>query len=190
MSGIRDEENDYPSSDGKPMAESDFHRDEMIYLIQALGAFYRDVPDVYVSGNLLLYYVEGDRKAVVAPDVFVVKGIRKRLRKCFLLWNEGRAPCFVIEVTSEDTREEDAAKKDLYEQLGVEEYFVHDRLAEYLDPPLQGYRLQERRYRRITPMADGSLISYTTGLLLRRENECLRLFNVAERPLLDSRCRG
>jgi Uma2 family endonuclease len=188
MQGTRDEEREYPSSDGRPMAETDFHRDEMIYLIQAIRFSYQHVQDVYVSGNLLLYYVEGDRRAAVAPDVFVVKGVEKRLRRCFLLWKEGRAPCFVIEVTSEETREEDIAKKDLYEQLGVEEYFIHDRLAEYLEPPLQGYRMHEGSYRRITPEADGSLISYTTGFRLLRVNERLRVFDVAVRPLRDSCC--
>lgn len=42
----------YPSSDGQPMAESDVHRDQMIDLINQLIEYYRDRPDVYVTGNL------------------------------------------------------------------------------------------------------------------------------------------
>ena len=44
---------EYPSSDGKPMAETDIHRDLMAELIHELDAYFSDQPDVYVSGNLL-----------------------------------------------------------------------------------------------------------------------------------------
>lgn len=171
-----DDEDFYPSSDGRPMAESDLHLDEMVDLITVLKDRYRDMPDVYVAGNLLVYFIRGDRKACLAPDVFIVKGVPKRKRKSFLLWKEGQAPCFIIEVTSESTRSEDIEmKRDRYERFGVEEYFLHDPLGEYLNPPLQGYRLQDRRYRRISPEPDGSLVSWTTGLRLCREGEHLRL---------------
>ena len=62
----------YPESDGQPMAESDLHRKEMIYLLDALEVHFRAVPDIYIAGNLLLYYAEGFPKKCVAPDVFVV----------------------------------------------------------------------------------------------------------------------
>lgn len=181
-----DDEEFYPSSDGRPMAESDLHMKEMFYLIEALRDRYQDMPDVYVAGNLLLYYVRGDRKACLAPDVFMVKGIPKRDRLSYLLWKEGQAPCFVIEVTSRSTRNEDIElKRDRYEQMGVEEYFLHDPLGEYLSPSLQGYRLQDGRYRRISPEPDGSLVSWTTGLRLRREGQHLRLIELgAGKPLL------
>ncbi|HVG10785.1 MAG TPA: Uma2 family endonuclease [Thermoanaerobaculia bacterium] len=170
----------YPSSDGKPMAESDLHRKEMMYLIEALEGWYEDAPDVYVSGNLLLYYVRGDRNYVVAPDVFVVKGITKRNRDLYKLWEEGRGPAFVIEVTSDSTRDEDLGRKrSLYEQWGVEEYFLHDPDEDYLKPGLQGYRLVNGRYQKIVPEADGTLLSRTTGLRLRRDGNHLRLIDPA-----------
>ncbi len=50
----------YPESDGKPMAETDLHRDEMFDLIARLQTRYADAPDVYVSGNLLGTDKEGD----------------------------------------------------------------------------------------------------------------------------------
>jgi Uma2 family endonuclease len=182
---LKYEEIEYPYSDGKPMAESDLHRDEMVYLIQALDDRYRDTPDVYVAGNLFLYYAKGDRKAVVAPDVFLVKGVPKGKRKSFFLWKEGRGPCFVIEVTSESTHDEDLdTKKNRYQRLGVDEYFLHDPLSEYLNPPLQGYRLQDGRYRRIAPEPDGTLVSRTTGLGLRREGKNLRLIDLESGVML------
>jgi Uma2 family endonuclease len=144
------------------------------------------MPEVYVGGNLRFYYIRGDRKASLAPDVFVVKGVEKRRRKSYLLWKEGRGPSFVIEVTSRSTRKEDLEKKrERYERMGVEEYFLHDPLAEYLNPSLQGYRLQDGRYWRIPPEPDGSMVSRTTGLCLRREGEHLRLVElVSGEPLL------
>ena len=66
---------EYPESDGRPMAETDLHRAEMTDLIAMLEARYADRADVYVSGNLLLYYRQGDPRAAVAPDVFVVFGV-------------------------------------------------------------------------------------------------------------------
>lgn len=170
----------YPESDGQPMAETDLHRDLMVDLIRALRRRYLDEPDVYVTGNLFFYFVKGDPRAVVAPDLFLVKGVPKGRRRIYKLWEEGRVPSLVIELTSDSTREEDVSKKkNLYERLGVEEYFYFDPYRDYLRPSLQGHRLTNGRYRLIEPEADGSLRSLTTGLLLRREGEMLRLVDAA-----------
>jgi Uma2 family endonuclease len=175
----------YPESDGKPMAESDLHRKEMFDLISALEYRYRDAPDMYVAGDLFIYYREGDPSSAVAPDVFMVKGVPNRLRKVFKLWEEGWGPCFVIEATSASTRREDRQRKwALYERLGVEEYFLHDPLGEWLTPPLQGYRLVGGKYQPILPEPDGTLVSRTTGLGLRREGVHLRLLDLASGELL------
>jgi Uma2 family endonuclease len=165
----------YPESDGKPF-ESDFHRDEICELIRMLGHQYWVEPDVYVSGNLFFYYVEGDPQAVVAPDIFLVKGVEKRMRRTYKLWEEGRVPSLIIEVTFGSSQDEDlSTKKQCYEGLGVEEYFLHDPYQDYLDPNFQGFRLVEGRYQPIAPEPDGTLRSLTTGLLLRTEGKRLRL---------------
>jgi len=65
---------DYPETDGKPMGETDVHRDEMVREIELLRRYYED-QCVYVSGNLLVYYKQGNPKRFVVPDVFVVKGL-------------------------------------------------------------------------------------------------------------------
>ena len=69
----------YPESDGKPMAESDLHREIMVYIIHLLQRWLRG-QQVYVSGNLLLYYEEGNPRKVVAPDCFVVWGVPPQRR--------------------------------------------------------------------------------------------------------------
>ena len=103
--------NGYPTSDGKPMAETDWHRNLMADLIATLKEHYAPQDRVYVSGNLLLYYELGNRRRRVAPDVFVVKGIPKHNRPNYLLWEEGKGPGVVIEVTSSTTRREDLETK-------------------------------------------------------------------------------
>jgi Uma2 family endonuclease len=119
----------YPSEDGQPMAESDFQRTSMTYAIEALRIYFRERPDVYVSGNLLLYYEQGNPRAAVAPDVFVVLGASKQDRSSYPLWEEPKAPDFVLEITSKSTRGEDqGAKRGLYGYPGVREDFLMSKV--------------------------------------------------------------
>ena len=168
----------YPESDGQPMAETDVHRDLMVDLIAMLREYFRDDPHIYISGNLFLYYQEGNPRRVVAPDVFVVKGISGGRRRIYKLWEEGQPPDVVFEVTSPSTRSEDLrTKHELYARLGVTEYFLFDPLGEYLRPPLQGHRLAQDHYVTLRPAADGSLRSAVLGLELHPRGESLRLFD-------------
>ncbi len=171
--------NDYPTSDGKPMAETDWHRDLMLRLIETLKHYYAARDRVYVSGNLLLFYEPGNRRRHVSPDVFVVKGIARHNRPNYLLWEE-KNPDVVIELTSSSTRREDLTTKyRLYrDTLKVKEYFLFDPLGDDLDPPLQGHRLRAGEYHAIRPVA-GRLPSRTLGLHLERAGEELRLYDPA-----------
>ena len=118
----------------------------------------------------MFYYEQGNPSAVVSPDVFVVKGVPKGLRRTYKLWEEQQPPVVVFEMTSRSTRLEDKGnKRALYAMLGVREYFMFDPLAEYLKPPLQGFRLLGEEYIAIDQAEDGSLISQELGLRLFRE---------------------
>jgi len=173
-----DEDIEYPTSDGRPMAESNLHRKVMADLIAALERHFLDEPLAWAGGNFLLYYEKGNPRASVSPDVVLVRGIEKWDRPLYKLWEEGRPPDFVIEVTSSSTRREDlSAKKGLYERLGVSEYFLFDPTGDYLNPRLQGYRLEQGRYLRLAQDPDGSLPSRITGLRLRPEGLNLRLID-------------
>ena len=88
---------EYPTGDGKPIAESDIHRINMTDLIQTLKLYFDAEPTIYVSGNLLMFYEEGNRRKHIAPDVFVVRGVEKKLRENYLVWEDGKAPDVVIE---------------------------------------------------------------------------------------------
>ena len=162
---------DYPSSDGKPMAESDFQLHPLIYAVERLRRYFRNDPDVYVSGNLLIYYEEGNKRKAVAPDVFVVFGARNVKRSSYLLWEEPKGPDFVLEITSRSTWREDQEKRELYRRLGVREYCQYDPTRDYLEPPLQGAELVGREYQPlpVRELADGTLTlrSEVLGLELR-----------------------
>src|ERR1700677_1096502 len=105
---------DYPTSDGRPMAETPVHRDVLMDSITTLQNRYEEDPNVYVSGNMLMYYVPGNKRKHVSPDVFVVFGIPKKPeRDYYLVWEE-KSPDVVIEATSKSTFREDIKKKELY----------------------------------------------------------------------------
>ena len=170
----------YPSSDGRPMAESDFQRTPLTYAVDRLRHHFRSRQDVYVSGNLLLYYREGDPRAVVAPDVFVVLGVANADRSSYRLWEEAKGPDFVLEITSRTThREDQERKRELYRSLGVREYWQYDPTGDYLEPPLQGLELSAGEYRRLPgrELAAGTLAlaSGVLGLELRLTERGLRL---------------
>ena len=52
----------YPETDGRP-PESQIHGEILSDLRFALVRRYADVPDIYIWGNLFLYYREGDATA-------------------------------------------------------------------------------------------------------------------------------
>ena len=179
----------YPSSDGKPMAESDFQRTPLMYAVGGLRRHFRRRRDVYVSGNLLIYYEEGVPGAVVAPDVFVVLGAANEDRSSYRLWTEPKGPDFVLEITSRTTYREDQGKKrEVYQTLGVPEYWQYDPTGDYLEPPLQGLELIAGEYRRLPgrELADGTLAlaSAVLGLELRLTERGLRFYDPQTRQEL------
>ena len=175
------------------MGETDLHRNQMVDQIDVLEDYFADDPDVYVSGNLLVFYEEGNRRKHISPDVFMVRGVPKRpLRDHYLIWKEGKPPEFVIEVTSKSTKSEDQKKKLLLyrDVLKVAEYFLFDPTEDYLRPPLQGFRLVAGEYVRIEPV-NGRLPSAVVGLHLERSGVDLRLFDpVSGRWLATARERA
>ena len=108
----------------------------------------------------------------IAPDVFVVFGVEKRRRMHYKLWEEGRAPAFVLEVASPSTWREDVGpKRSVYARLGVREYWQYDPLGEHLASRLLGHRLTRSGYERqpaaTAPGGTLTLRSETLGLELR-----------------------
>jgi Uma2 family endonuclease len=165
----------YPASDGKPIAETEVHVLAIVQLLSALRHFFRK-QNIYVIGNIFLYYRQGNPKAHKAPDVMVVKNVGKHERRSFKVWEEKAMPCVIFEITSKETASEDTVSKaTLYASLGVHEYFLFDPLDEYLDQQLIGYRLVDGEYVRITPNEDGEIFSTELQAVLRPEGKFLRV---------------
>ena len=178
---------DYPDSDGLPMAESESQFWPILYVGAALDWYFQARNDVYVVGNLLLYYQEGDPGKSVSPDLMVVIGAPKHVRSSYRLWEEPKAPDFVLEIASESTyRTDREEKRDIYAGLGVSEYWQCDPAGGYLNPQLLGFQLRESRYAPI-PVAsmEGGMLAATSealGLELRLTpeapvREALRFFD-------------
>jgi Uma2 family endonuclease len=183
--------NGYPTSDGRPMAETDQHRVLMTALIQALEDWFAADDDIYVSGNLLVFYEQGNKRRHISPDVFVVRGVPKGMRPNYLLWEEGRGPNAVIELTSSSTKREDTRKKfELYRDvLKVPEYFLFDPFGDYLKPRFQGYRLVAGEYRSMR-LTDNRLKSRQLGLVLEPDGKVLRLVDPATGHRLPTRAEA
>lgn len=171
---------EYPESDGMPMAESDLHRKVMFELIEKLTSRYADRDDVYVTGNLLVYYVEGKPLYSLAPDCFVAFGVRPGDRTIYKTWEEGKFPSVVFEVTSKTTEREDVLKKfRVYRDIWkVKELFLFDPTEEYLVPSLIGYRMSRGELKPVK-LVDGKVPSKELGITLERDGTRLLLRDAA-----------
>jgi len=172
---------DYPTGDGEPVAETDLHLTLLIDLISTLRERLAADPMAYVGGDMLLYYEPGNKHKVVAPDVFVTLGVPKEPpRLNYIVWQEGKPPDAIIELTSKTTRARDEGpKRTLYQDvLRIPEYFLFDPTEDYLRPSLQGFRLVGDAYEPIEPVA-GRLPCQVLGLALGREGKMLRLYDPA-----------
>ena len=171
---------EYPTGDGKPMAETDKHVSLILDTRSELQLHFEPRADsVYVSGNNFLYYEEGNPKAKVSPDGYVVFGVPQRERDSYKTWEEGdRTPAIVFEFTSRKTRVEDlTTKRHLYEQiLKVPEYILFDPTAAHILSRLRGLRLVDGAYVEIE-IVNGRLYSEQLGLYLVPDGFKLRFFD-------------
>lgn len=168
----------YPDSDGQPMAETDFHANLLIYLKKALEIFFAERPEVYVTGNIMFYYTEGEPTQVVSPDVMVFFGVPKAERRSYKIWEENDvAPSVVIEISSVGTWSKDRVEKRLlYEMLGVEEYYIFNPLTPKKVPVFVAYNLENDV---LVPASieNNRVKSNALGLELVNTDKTLRLFS-------------
>ncbi len=185
------DEDYYPETDGAPMAETDYQRGPLIYAVNALDFHFANDPQVYVSGDLLIYYEQGNNEVSVAPDVFVVFGVPKRQRPTYKMWEEGKGPDVVIEITSRSTRRRDEYEKPgIYYRMGVQEYFQYDPTGDYLTPALRGRRMgiPGGGYEPIPPLShNGGVLALPSRVLhleLHLEGQRLRLYDPVAKSYL------
>ncbi len=182
----------YPSSDGKPMADNSWQADRIHAQYGMLHTRYVNDPDTFVAMALLLYYTEGEPADVAAPDVFVARGVPNQHRDWYKVWEEGKAPDFALEVSSEQTAEDNLGRNmETYARIGISEYCVYDPTGGLHFPRLQMFRLSAGGtgvYERVklSEGSDGSLAvpCESLGLELRFEDDRLRLWDPAAQEYL------
>ena len=168
----------YPEEDGLPMAASDYHLRLLIWTLQALEAHFAHKPDVYISGDILMYYREGDPRKSISPDVLVCFGINPKLRKTYKVWEEGKAPDFVMEFSSDSTYEKDLNEKmDVYASLDIQDYFLYDAEGLYLPTPLMGFTLVDGHYVEIPSDDEGGIRSSALDLDFRLQDGEIRIYD-------------
>ncbi len=151
---------EYP--EGHWIAQSVWHGDAVRLATAALHHHFRDRDDVLVAMELVVYYVRGDNRVWLQPDVQVVFGVEPEgNRSTFKVWEEGKAPDFVLEVASPSTAENDARHKaQEYLGIGVREYWRLDPKGTMLGTPLEGYLARAGRYHRVESAASTDGVEY------------------------------
>jgi Uma2 family endonuclease len=136
----------YPSADGEPVAETYDHLYAILTTLEVLKQYLAD-RRATVLANQYLYYAQGFSKLRVAPDVMVIFDVEPGGRDNYKIWEEGQVPQVIFEITSPGTKSEDIInKKDLYEGIEVQEYWLFDPRGEWIPEQLRGYRLGEDGY--------------------------------------------
>lgn len=163
-------EDELPCSDGEPM-ETFYHVLQMVLLLQTLEHAWAHRSDFFAGGNMFIYFSLDQirrRRRFRGPDVFVVLGVSRRtekVRKSWVVWDEGKAPNVVIEIISRRTKRVDQGEKKLIyqDEMQVPEYFWYDPSKR----ELVGFRLVEGTYLPIPVDETGLLPSRELGLALR-----------------------
>lgn len=169
----------YPETDFQSMAETDKHRDLIIELIESLKIYYANQENVYVTGNIMFYYEEGVLEEVISPDVMIVFGVNNERRRVFKLWEE-KVPDVIIEIASHSTFKKDRTdKKELYEALGVREYFIFNPEFPKTLPSLIAYRLKGDEFEQLK-VEKNRVKSEVLNFELVDKGDWLRLFDLSK----------
>ena len=125
------------------------------------------VPDAFVAVELTLYLSQGEPNRFLIPDVLLALEVGDQepatgdLREVYRIWDEGRPPDLVIELTSKSTvKRDNVGKKEDYAACGVREYVQFDPMGSLLTPRLLVWRLAgDGAYEVVTPGPGGGLPS-------------------------------
>ena len=107
---------------------------------------------------MLIYYQMNRADVRVAPDVYAVFGaLGNHPRDSWLVWREGKAPDFVMEIASQRTWQRDRdEKRDIYAEMGVTEYWRFDPTGRLFTPALIGELLVDGAYQDLPVLTDSS----------------------------------
>lgn len=185
----------YPDTDGLPLPDNLLQEPFFIELLATIKAFFEDM-NALVSGNTIIYYVEGDPTLSVAPDCYIAFGVDRasllERHLTYRVWDAGKFPDFVLEIGSPSTADNDLGpKRELYARLGALEYWRYDPTGgDYYGEPLVGEYLVEGEYRRFEMISDPDGLprahSPLLNLDLRWEEGRLRFYDPASGRWLEN----
>lgn len=176
----------YPETDFKPMAETDKHRDLILGTIAALQNHFAAEPEIYVTGNILVYYTEGVIEDCVSPDTMIVKNVPNHARRSYFVWEE-QLPTVIFEMASRSTWKTDRVdKRLLYEMLGVQEYFVFNPEYPKRNPALLAFRMSEKKLLEPVAVENNRVFSEQLGLELVDNGETLRIYDPKTKKFLST----
>jgi hypothetical protein len=112
----------------------------------------------------------------------VIFDVAAGTRDNYKVWEEGQVPAVIFEVTSPKTQDQDQfSKRDLYEQMGVQEYWLFDPKGEWIAEKLRGYRLIGEEY-----VPNPESISQQLGLRLEVAGTLLDFYRLSDGEKLRS----
>ncbi len=175
----------FPESHEDDMGESTIHYDLISDFIKMLKLFFTGRTDIFIAANLNFYYDEDDPKKYYVPDVMVAFGVSNNNRKVYKLWEEKLCPQVIFEVSSETTWKKDISDKvEVYEKLGVEEYYLLDPENLYLPLPLMAYRRDETGRLRLVMTDNERILSPLLQLEIVWTEGRFRLFDPENQEFL------
>ena len=178
----------YPESDGKPMADTDLHLYWIKRIQDMIKTYFSQNPEVYISGNIMMYDIEGPMRTAVSPDILVAFGLGRKFRRTYKVWEEGKPPDFVMEFSSQRTYRNDLDEKmALYARMNIPDYFLYDPDRRHLPSPLMGFRLVAGTYVEIAPDSDGGIRSEILDLNFHLTEDGLTLYNPRAQEWLQTR---
>lgn len=160
-------EDDLPYEDDQN-TETFWHVLQAELLRQVLEILWAGRDRFFIGGDQFLYFSAEQllTQDFRGPDFYLALDVEKRMRKSWVVWQEGKAPDLIIELLSRRTARNDrTTKKQVYQdQVRVPEYYWYDPEAD----ELAGFALRDRVYEPIVPDERGRLVSPLLGLALAR----------------------
>ena len=158
------------------MGETDWHIILITELFNTLRTYFQQESKTKVFADMMFYYEEDNPQKCISPDVMVVKGVDKHLRRVFKLWEEN-VPEVVFEISSRKTWRDDLQKKFfLYQKLGVKEYYIFDPEYKCLPETLLAYHLKGSVFKPIK-VKKNRVFSPSLNLEIVDTGKTLRLYN-------------
>jgi Uma2 family endonuclease len=169
----------YHPHEEESVPESALHREISVGLETVLALHH---PGRWVGGNLCCYWIPGNHRVFLAPDVFIAATPKPDpLPSSYRLWEHGPL-LLVVEIGSESSVQKDEGPKlELYaEGLRPEEYLFFD--ADH--GVMRLYRRTDLGYVEVKPDSEGSVWSEAAQASFRIEDDHLRLLTKDGEPLL------